>query len=153
VTRTSWRAWLVLAPAFLSWSCGNGSPVDMEVMSVRAGTSFGFCVPTAYCETTLEVVDGSAVLTRSSRTLGDVRTPGTLTQGEWEALLAAVDEDTLRALPAVVGCPDCADGGAEWVEVVAADWTKRVTFEYGAAPREIEALAERLRRIRTRLAP
>ena len=143
---------LAIAPALLLGGCED-SPTGSEVLVVRGGTSFGFCPPTAYCTTTLEITPTTVVLTRTSRSLGDLRTTGTLTRAEWESLTRAVDEDRLRALPDVVGCPDCADGGAEFVEVVTADGTKRVTFEFGATLPSIQPLVDQVRQIRRRLEP
>jgi hypothetical protein len=34
----------------------------------------------------------------------------------------------------VIGCPDCADGGAEWLELGFEKEVKRVTFEYMHEP-------------------
>ena len=143
---------LALASLFPLLACDD-SPAGPEVLVVRGGTSFGFCLPTAYCTTTLEITPTTVVLTRTSRALGDLRTTGTLTRAEWESLTRAVDEDRLRALPDVVGCPDCADGGAEFVEVVTADGTKRVTFEFGATLPSIQPLVDQVRAIRRRLEP
>ena len=141
---------LAAAAALLSLACGSGS-ADDDVLAMQSGTSFGFCPPTSYCATTLELTPSSAVLIKTSRAHGDLRRPGTLTTTEWADLVAGVDEEALRALPAVIGCPDCADGGAEWIEVTTADWTKRVTFEHGQAPPALQGLMERVRRIRSRL--
>ena len=38
-------------------------------------------------------------------------------------------------MPETIGCPDCADGGAEWIEIKLANGEKhKVTFEYMNAP-------------------
>lgn len=42
-------------------------------------------------------------------------------------------------LSETIGCPDCADGGAEWVEVEYVSGKKhRVTFEYMKEPDELK---------------
>jgi hypothetical protein len=143
--RTLSLALVALIPAL---GLGCSSPTDPEVLTIRGGTSFGFCAPTAYCETTVQITPGSAAFTKKSRSLGEVQASATLARGVWERLVDAVDEEQLRALPAVVGCPDCADGGAEWVEVTTEGWTHRVTFEFGSAPESIEKLVIEVRRIR-----
>lgn len=59
---------------------------------------------------------------------------------QWETLVKNIDYNTFRKLPAVVGCPDCADGGAEWLEVRLTDGTlHKVTYEYGIEPVDIPA--------------
>jgi hypothetical protein len=151
--RRSFIACLPLAAALLGAAC-HSSPTEPEVLTVRSGTFFGMCPPGAYCETTLEVASGSAVLTTIHRGGGsNIVIAGTLAAGEWAALIATVDEGRLRSLPAIIGCPDCADGGAEWIEVTTSGWTKKVTFEFGSSPGGMEALATRVRSIRARLNP
>ncbi len=44
------------------------------------------------------------------------------------ALVAAVDESALGALPEVIGCPGCTDGPMEWIEVQRGAFHRRVTF-------------------------
>ena len=47
------------------------------------------------------------------------------------------------------GCPDCADGGSEWVEITHEGITKRVTFEaYNSIPENNELVIQ-LRELRT----
>jgi hypothetical protein len=50
----------------------------------------------------------------------------------------------------VHGCPDCADGGAEWVQVRASGDSIRATFEYGATLEPIAALQAEIRALRAR---
>jgi len=72
---------------------------------------------------------------------GEVLTP----PEEFQELLAAVDMQALQALPNVLGCPDCADGGAEWIEVETGNTLKRVEFEYGVAIPSIQPLLDLVR--------
>ncbi|CAF4279798.1 unnamed protein product, partial [Rotaria sordida] len=44
-----------------------------------------------------------------------------------------------------IGCPGCADGGIEWIEVNWSKESKRVTFEYEALINGIEELIKYLR--------
>jgi hypothetical protein len=38
-------------------------------------------------------------------------------------------------LPQTIGCPDCTDGGAEWLEIELADGrTHKLIYEYGNEP-------------------
>jgi hypothetical protein len=53
----------------------------------------------------------------------------------------------------VFGCPDCADAGAESVEVFGLDWSKRVTFDHGAPMPELQPLLGRVRALRGRVEP
>jgi hypothetical protein len=110
---------------------------------VEWGSSFGMCV--GYCSARLVVEGGTATLTetgtRSPELAPRVRARA-LTPAETAALADArtasqVATDTL-------GCPDCADGGAEYVEMNG----QRVIFEFGADAGAATPLAEALRAIR-----
>jgi len=76
-----------------------------------------------------------------------------LTPTEWqdiERLAANVDFD---ALPDTVGCPDCADGGAEGLSVERAAGAESVALEFRASIPEAQPLLDRVRAIRDRLMP
>jgi hypothetical protein len=62
-------------------------------------------------------------------------------------------EAKLDGLPAVIGCPDCADGGAESLTVIGTGGTKTISFDHGAAIKEAQPLLDRVRALRTRLMP
>ena len=59
-----------------------------------------------------------------------------------------LDEDKVMALPERIGCPDCADGGAEWVIITVGDKTHKVVFEYGKAPAELAAVVAKFRALK-----
>lgn len=49
-------------------------------------------------------------------------------------------------LPEVIGCPDCEDGGAEWVEMKLQNGDKhKVYFEYLREPDVLKKLLAKLR--------
>jgi hypothetical protein len=50
----------------------------------------------------------------------------------------------------VHGCPDCADGGAEWVAIQTPDQTIQTTYEYGHNLERIGELQKELRAVRQR---
>ena len=59
------------------------------------------------------------------------------------------DYELFKKLNEIVGCPDCADGGAEWIEIIKGDSKHKVTFECGKAPKEIDSLVTVLREKKT----
>ena len=63
----------------------------------------------------------------------------------WKQLTASVAVDSVFALPERIGCPDCADQGAEWIEIFTEGKSHRVTFEYQQNPPGLEALLRQLR--------
>jgi hypothetical protein len=114
---------------------------------LRSGTSFGMCV--GHCATTLVVREGSATLTRVSRDPSQYPTTTetiAITEAEFEALRTAAASPAFRQLDSVYGCPDCADGGAEWVEVDG----KRVTMGYRSDLEPIRPLLQQVRALRAR---
>ena len=53
---------------------------------------------------------------------------------DWKQLVKSIDYTKFAELDTIVGCPDCADGGAEWVEIKSGNRKHRVVFEYSHAP-------------------
>ena len=121
--------------------------------AIRTTTSFGFCL--GYCRATLEVTaNGMTFIEESPRGgLPPVRRTAKVSASEWRLLTEGVNRAAFEALPATVGCPDCADGGAESLEVLSRDWQRGVTFEFGATIPQLEPLLERMRMLRGRFTP
>jgi hypothetical protein len=138
--------------------CGNGTQASSSsVRQVVSTTSFGMCV--GYCSTRLEISEGQAILERTAhggrggQDLPAQRFTAVLSEGEWQEIARLAQEAKLDGLPAVIGCPDCADGGAESLTIVRAGGTKTVSFDHGAAVKEALPLLDRVRALRMRLMP
>jgi hypothetical protein len=59
-----------------------------------------------------------------------------------------VNKKAFLELPSVIGCPDCADGGAFWIEIrFTHEQQHKVTFEYFHEPESIKELVFTLKRI------
>jgi hypothetical protein len=138
-------------------ACGGGGAAPSEVGRVVSTTSFGMCV--GYCSTRLEISEGEAVLVRSARggrgapELPDQRFSAALGADEWAEIARLAAAAKLDGLPAVIGCPDCADGGAESLTIEGAGGAKTITFEHGAAIAEAQPLLDRVRGLRMALTP
>lgn len=119
------------------------------VEEISYGTSFGMCV--GYCSNNV-VITGSGKVTFSKKAHGN--SPSTVTctkdisEADVLALKALVDSAKMEKLPEVIGCPDCADGGAEFISVKLGGKLKKVMFEYGNAPEALKDLALKLREIK-----
>lgn len=140
-----------LALALLLAACDD-IPLDPDsVRSIESTTSFGFCL--GYCRTTLTITSREAVLLEEStrEPLPARRTTAPVTAEEWQRLVDAIDPEAFEGLPAVVGCPDCADGGAESLEVIGDGLRERVEFEFGANLPELQPLLDRVRAVRQRV--
>jgi len=119
---------------------------------ITSGFSFGECLGFCFQETSIMGVRATYVQRDygSGETMeGDAR----LDLEAWQELVQSVDMPALIALPDVIGCPDCADGGAEWIEVVRDGVRKRVTFEFGHEIPTIQLLLTAARTQRTAILP
>lgn len=140
-------------------ACATPTPSSTSVTRVVSTTSFGMCV--GYCTTTLELTEGQAVLIREARGGRGAPEPAPpaqrfampLTPGEWQDIQRLAGATDLTAVPDVVGCPDCADGGAEGLTIESPTGAESVSIEFGADLRQAQALLERVRALRERLTP
>jgi hypothetical protein len=119
---------------------------DIQVLSIKHGTSFGHCrgyctKESIYTPTTFEYIESSRDAEKEPARI----TKNNFTEAEFQTLVATIDFNKWNALEERIGCPDCADGGAEYIEITTTAGTKRVTFEFGASVAEIQELILKLR--------
>ncbi len=69
----------------------------------------------------------------------------TISEADVAALKNELNINKISSLPEVIGCPDCADGGAEWIAINADGKQYKITYEYGKAPKELEAAVAKLK--------
>lgn len=147
----------LFALAALGACASSTAAPPREVSQIISTTSFGMCV--GYCTTRLEISEGLAVLTRQARggrgapDLPDQRFTATLTPAEWSELSRLAANTDLSGLPDVIGCPDCADGGAESLAINSEGAPRTVTFDFNASIAEAQPLLDRVRALRARLTP
>lgn len=129
----------ILSPLQATEETREGAPIVTLVL--HYGTSFGECL--GYCINELELTHDEIVLTQRGWAIGgtlpDRQYTWPMDADRWERITAAFDAGAFARLDSVYGCPDCADGGAEWIEAPINGTPKRVTFEYGNPP---EAIAD-----------
>lgn len=133
----------------------SATPVATTLSQIGYGKSFGMCI--GYCDHTLTVTAERIRVVhkayREPEKYPDKVVERPTSAETWAKLNSLASFDTLQGLPERIGCPDCADGGAEWVEMQQAETTKRVTFEPPAGlPQQAELLAE-LRKLYAELTP
>ena len=68
-----------------------------------------------------------------------------ISQKDWKNLHESIDFNNFQKLPEVIGCPDCADGGASWVEISRSNVVFKVTFDYQNPPSELHNLISNFR--------
>jgi hypothetical protein len=140
-------------------ACQTVSTEPSPVTKITSTTSFGMCV--GYCKTTLEITETEAVLVSeqygrgSGADLAPQRASTPLTAEEWQDIVAAATASAAAfdSLPDRIGCPDCADGGAESLTIVVLGQPMTVVFDYGASIDGVQPLLDRVRAIRLRLKP
>ena len=111
-------------------------------IQINSGTSYGECW--GYCIFELELDNSNALFIASSwgswyDEFLDLLLEDNLSQEEWQQLVALIDFEYFQSLDDVYGCPDCADGGAEFIEIIYDGVAKQVTFE---AYTEIDGIQE-----------
>ncbi|SOD18390.1 DUF6438 domain-containing protein [Pedobacter xixiisoli] len=119
------------------------------VEEIGYGTSFGMCV--GYCLNEVAIINnGKITFTKRANGINPSTKSCTKTidESEVNTLKALVNTNEFAKLPEVIGCPDCADGGAEWISLRVEGKVKKVTFEHGKAPNELKELAQKLKGIK-----
>ena len=122
-------------------------------IQINSGTSYGECW--GYCVFELELDNSSALFKASSwgwdpyGELPDLILEDNLNQIVWQQLINLIDFEYFLSLEDVYGCPDCADGGAEFIEITYDGVIKLVTFDAYTEIDGIQELTLLLRDLRT----
>lgn len=121
-----------------------------DTLTIRNGTSFGMCA--GYCKSDY-VFNGTSVTLTQNGTRTAAQSPAktcqtTISPADWNALKTLADVDAFSGKSATLGCPDCADGGAEYIELQTGDRKHRVTFEYNKTIPGFEPLVDAVRKQR-----
>ena len=125
--------------------CEENNPANSDSLKINYGTSFGFCL--GYCKQEVDLSAAEIKFTKSGwgESVKTKTCTAPIDNNEWSALVKSINYSEFARLEEVIGCPDCADGGSEWIEIQAEDKKHRVTFEYGHEPEEVKAYIEVLR--------
>ena len=114
---------------------------------ISYGSSFGHCV--GYCNKVLLISDKD--LTYVQRKNGnkpeEKKCVQPLSREIYNEVLSQFDIKSFYLLDSVIGCPDCADGGAEWITIKSGNMTKKVTFEYNKVPEKFKAAVAQIRKL------
>ena len=125
---------------------------DDTIISITHGTNFGHC--RGYCRKEAIFFEDQVVYSQSG--VDSTATPVKSeeygnTPKDWSKLVGPLDLKKFNNLKESYGCPDCADGGSEYIEIKTMGGTKRVTIEYGTAFPDLEPLLTELRTQRKRV--
>ncbi|CAF0760724.1 unnamed protein product [Rotaria sp. Silwood1] len=144
----------ILLIAVLILSCGKSISSENKILSISDGLSFGFC--RNYCRRSINItsIPNQLVALKEPNFPQDAYPPlkkiYPFPLNQWQELISFIDAEGFQSLDDRIGCPDCADGGAEWIEIQWTDRSKRVTFENGALIKGYEGLVVQLRDIRNK---
>lgn len=121
---------------------------------LRNGTYFGECL--IDCNEEIAVTPDKVTYSLTSNVSDpdhpEIHAEAAVAPRDWQALASKIDWEGLRSLPEVIGQPDMADAGGEFLEVSDGTATRRVDIRLGATVPEVAPLLEALRELRARLA-
>ena len=145
----------ILSFFILVSSCNTSKPVVSEetaIISITHGTNFGHC--RGYCrkevifsEEQVQYIESSV----DSQKNPDKKEKFEYTDSQWKSLSGKVNLESFEKLEETYGCPDCADGGSEYIEIKTLKGTKRVTIEFNKEASQLEPLLTELRAQRKKL--
>ena len=127
----------------------EGTQNGSSLLTIRSGTSFGEC--TGYCWHEIEISHRQVRYTEHSfeDSFRQRNLQGLISEEEWKELERLTLASQINEGDEVIGCPDCADGGAEWIEIEFEGKRRRkLTFAYGVYPTTVAQLGERLKYFR-----
>lgn len=140
--------------ASLLLGCNTTKPAASgdPVISVMHGTNFGHC--RGYCRKEVVFTESQTEYIESS--VDPEKNPPKVesfknTSAGWKSITDKINWEKFNNLRESYGCPDCADGGSEYIEIKTASGTKRVTIEFGKELVELEPLLTELRSQRKKL--
>lgn len=117
---------------------------DGTIQTFTFGTYYGECIGTCY--NSFSFKEGVFAWEQRNYVGGEIQDicQGGQANSIWTGLNAAFNLATFMGLDEVIGCPDCADGGASFIEIEIGDERTRVTFETGNPPLGMEAFHEKV---------
>ena len=121
------------------------------IVEFKTGTSFGECGGYCLSELTISANDADYVLygwDENDPVYLPIAINDTVDFTVWEDLNTQFNFELFMNLDSIIGCPDCADGGAEWFEIVTNDTVERVTIEYGDSLEGLNNYIDLLRSVR-----
>lgn len=129
------------------------SKPENEIEFIKYGTSFGFCK--GYCFKELTITKEKIYVhqiwwqkgKRDTINYPDKRAIVINEIEDWNLLNSKINKDIFNNLPSIIGCPDCDDGGSEWMEISRKGNIRKVTFEYGKSINQINDVLQELRLI------
>ena len=127
-------------------ACSN-DVIYKNIAQLSYGTSFGECI--GYCNHDVTIKSKAATYQCYSwNPAQQILTKDTILKSSAVDSINSINTTSFFKLPETIGCPDCADGGAEWLEIILFNGKKhKVTFEYRNEPTQLKNQIIKLREI------
>lgn len=146
-----WKILLVFAVAIFSFISCAVSTKKREILSVKHGSSFGMSNGYCFKENTYTPEDfihyEKAFGRTNPKDFPEKMDSISISPKEWEDIISKIDLEKFYAEQETIGCPDCADGGSEWIEIATTDKIYRVTFEFGQPSEGLKSIYSALRKL------
>lgn len=115
---------------------------------IQYGTHFGKCL--GYCKKSIIITPSTIIHSKKPNYINDtypnVKEEKPFNKTSFDSLVKQLNPIKFFDIDTVIGCPDCTDGGAEFIEFTKKDnTTHRVTFEYGTSPMPVSKIIDDLR--------
>ena len=119
-----------------------------KLVKLNYGTSFNMCI--GYCKKSMAIDSHNITYNRSGwvNTIETITCKEVLENNDWIFFNKQLDISAFLKLQETIGCPDCADGGAEWIEIEQVNGNKhKVTFEFMHEPSQMKGYIDKLREL------
>lgn len=103
-----------------------------SILFIKHGTSFGMCDGYCYHETKYTIDSIIKVVKSWDKSQPDKNDNLKMDKSNWQTMINAIDIKAFYMLPHRMGCPDCTDGGAEWLIIGTKNNEWKVEFDYGS---------------------
>ena len=114
---------------------------NLTIEKISYGSSFGEC--SGYCISNLTIYSTKINHIKESwqdEIYPPLKKTTKTNRNTWQALTKSVDLNVFFNLPSKIGCPDCTDQGAEWIEIKTKSKTHKITFEFNSKVKGLEIL-------------
>lgn len=131
---------LLIGFIFISCEKNDNDNFQSDIEYIKYGTSFGECL--GYCKNDITVTNLKIDFHKSGWDLDgllpEISNAENVDSKYSTRLIEKINFDSFLKLDSIIGCPDCADGGAEWIEISSNGKSHKVIFEYRNEPSEIK---------------
>lgn len=146
-----WKILLVFTIAIFGFISCAVSTKKREILTIKHGSSFGMCNGYCFKENTYTPEDyihyEKAFGRTNPKDFPEKMDSISISPKEWEEIISKIDLEKFYAEQETIGCPDCADGGSEWIEIATTDKVYRVTFEFGQPSEGLKPIYSALRKL------